>query len=548
VIGLAWVVAIAGCGRSDVASFGTRSTPGAPAEQEDEAPAEPKKTPPLDEASEREPSPPPESPSDDPPANGTSTPSNQSKDPERIAVLTPGGPLLVDARLSIDGRPHTEVFAALVGRVLDAGDTDGDGRSTWAEWAANQEFLRGDLANVPPGDDRQVKMWIERYDENRDKQIQPSEAASWLGRDAGSSVRPLALRSRRSYLPIPALNSRVWQLLDADRNGRLAGDEIAAASARLWSLDADDDRIITPPELASLRDLLDAAVVPAMSPGFDEHRYAAIHLEPPGDVDRLDYLLADLYAPRQNLGPGSFPDLPGLFDALNANDDDWLDRQELAGLLTIKPHVELTIAFVDLNSAGLPPASLRLGEHAPGIVVAAQLSPNRALVSLGNTRLVVSAHDLAPGSDSRSAAVRSYLRVMVHDECDALFEELDRNADGRLGEREIATCAERLLAQDVNQDGQLENDELPNYLIVAFLRSEPPGERSFYVPASASVAGATPQDARAPSWFVRADFNGDGDVSRREFLGSIEQFSRLDTNLDGFITAAEALEATAGRP
>jgi hypothetical protein len=36
------------------------------------------------------------------------------------------------------------------------------------------------------------------------------------------------------------------------------------------------------------------------------------------------------------------------------------------------------------------------------------------------------------------------------------------------------------------------------------------------------------------------DVNGDGDVSRREFLGSEEAFRQLDTDGDGLISVEEA--------
>jgi hypothetical protein len=75
-------------------------------------------------------------------------------------------------------------------------------------------------------------------------------------------------------------------------------------------------------------------------------------------------------------------------------------------------------------------------------------------------------------------------------------------------------------------------------MIVALLRSEPSNEKSFYVPPSEYLAGQLA--GSEPRWFAQADFNGDGDVSRREFLGSFKQFAELDANNDSFISPDEA--------
>jgi hypothetical protein len=45
---------------------------------------------------------------------------------------------------------------------------------------------------------------------------------------------------------------------------------------------------------------------------------------------------------------------------------------------------------------------------------------------------------------------------------------------------------------------------------------------------------------RGPVWFQKMDRNGDGDVSPREWLGSMEDFKRIDTDGDGLISADEA--------
>ena len=49
--------------------------------------------------------------------------------------------------------------------------------------------------------------------------------------------------------------------------------------------------------------------------------------------------------------------------------------------------------------------------------------------------------------------------------------------------------------------------------------------------------------ADVPAWFTAMDKNGDGDVSLREFLGSIELFRKLDKNGDGLISLDEARAA-----
>ncbi|HLW67161.1 MAG TPA: hypothetical protein VKS79_17745, partial [Gemmataceae bacterium] len=50
--------------------------------------------------------------------------------------------------------------------------------------------------------------------------------------------------------------------------------------------------------------------------------------------------------------------------------------------------------------------------------------------------------------------------------------------------------------------------------------------------------------ARGPLWFRMMDRNGDGYVSRREFLGSKEEFDRIDTNHDELISPEEAEAVT----
>src|SRR5207245_2190078 len=49
-----------------------------------------------------------------------------------------------------------------------------------------------------------------------------------------------------------------------------------------------------------------------------------------------------------------------------------------------------------------------------------------------------------------------------------------------------------------------------------------------------------PPSTRGPVWFRKMDRNGDGDVSRKEFLGTDADFRRIDTDGDGLISVEEA--------
>jgi hypothetical protein len=46
-----------------------------------------------------------------------------------------------------------------------------------------------------------------------------------------------------------------------------------------------------------------------------------------------------------------------------------------------------------------------------------------------------------------------------------------------------------------------------------------------------------------PVWFRKMDRNRDGDVTPREFLGSLDRFNELDADSDGLLSGEEALAA-----
>ncbi|MCC6492467.1 MAG: hypothetical protein IT424_05545, partial [Pirellulales bacterium] len=230
---------------------------------------------------------------------------------ERVLLLTPAGPLLMAVRVTVDGRPLGEGLEELIDQVVAAARSGSDRQasppaSTWAALVANEAFLKSQSPDGREIPQRQRSGWIERFDFNRDGQMQRSEAAAWLGRDSGGPAKSFSLRSSRSFRPDARTTSQIWSLVDADGDGLASSDELHRAPLNLRSLDANDDEMITPAELVSLRDQLAAASSRSSGDSDAARCYAAIHLEPDVDPARLEYLLTELYAPRQDLRPASW--------------------------------------------------------------------------------------------------------------------------------------------------------------------------------------------------------------------------------------------------
>ena len=454
----------------------------------------------------------------------------------RVVLLTPGGPLVMDVELVLDSKPQRESFATLIDAMLTAAAPDATQEPTWKNLAANEEYLKQQNEKTPvPA--RELKRWTEQYDTNRDGQIQRDEAAAWLGRATGKIMRAFSLRSSRTYFSASGASSRIWKLLDTDGDGELSAAELEHCAATLTAFDDDDDGAVTADEFETIYEQIQTD---GGRTALDRSRtaFAAVHLAGDFPDSRLEYLLTDIYAPQQLLAPASFPELVKDYQPLDANQDGQLDRDEIAGMQTMKPQLTVSLNFV--SAAGEKRAdapTLKFGEHGPELIEQPAATANHAIIALGETRLIFSADDLTSAAMPETAAEAAAIHLMVHDRCDPLFELLDANGDGRLGEREIATARQTLTQYDADHDGQLHGGELPYSMIVAFLRGEKADSDGFFRPQFRALPQSGPN---IPSWFARADFNSDGDVSRREFLGTDAQFANLDKNGDGFVSPDEA--------
>ena len=128
-----------------------------------------------------------------------------------------------------------------------------------------------------------------------------------------------------------------------------------------------------------------------------------------------------------------------------------------------------------------------------------------------------------------------------------LFDVVDANRDGRLSLRELAEAPTKLPRWDRNKDGKLVADEIPHQYAISIGRGGGAAQFASPVPVATAAVVKTPSPAPAaaagPAWFQKMDRNRDGDVSPREFLGTAEQFKRLDADGDGLIDPREAAQA-----
>ncbi len=148
--------------------------------------------------------------------------------------------------------------------------------------------------------------------------------------------------------------------------------------------------------------------------------------------------------------------------------------------------------------------------------------------------------------DAIGAGASAFATLTVADHGAGLFELLDANRDGRLGVRELRTGWERVAPWAKANPATIGREEIPRQYGLT-VRQGPPVEgriRAVQITNMGNQSRAN-NAGRGPLWFRKMDRNGDGDVSRREWLGSMEDFKKIDTDGDGLISAEEAEKADA---
>jgi Ca2+-binding EF-hand superfamily protein len=435
-------------------------------------------------------------------------------------MIVPAGTNSLRLRLEMtaDGVPFDRAWTTFLDRLFDYFDRDGNGFLSPAEAAR--------VFPLPLPDGRQVALDFATLDTDRDGKASRTEFRAFY---RSHGFTPLVIVNQRPSREVFALSECLFRHLDRDGDGKLSAAELCQALALLRRFDEDEDEVLTAAEL--LVPLPPSAIpLPAgmrITPVEEKASPAAV-LRLPIGVGRPSLTGGNAF---QLSADGSQLRVPGGICTLTVSADDPLAGFRAARRFYLAQFRaaagEQSAAkkvFVDDPAtgvlAGLFDAADRNGD---GKLALAELESFFELVELG---------------------VQCQVVVTAIDRGRNLFDLMDTNGDGRLDLAEL-TRAARVLPGELARVMPLERSAIPASYRLAIGRG--PVSGSFVPVPFGSATKPKPATAlpaaRGPRWFRAMDRNGDGYVSRQEFIGSTELFAKLDANGDGRISRKEAKQA-----
>lgn len=519
-------------------------------------------------------------------------------DSQDLVLFLNARPYLIRLHLQVNGRSFRQNWDETVHHLFRYLDADGDGELSQKELALAPsktqwvQLMTGvsvepdsapDLAELT-GAAKQTKATRDQFLRYYRNSGAGALQIEWGWRDGGSD----------------ALSDALFRHLDKDKDGNLSRLELTAAPAVLSALDTNGDELIQGQELTKDRAFPAFQYRTANDKQSMPDSFPFLILPTEGKAKAMAAEMLRRYDHNKDrlLDRNEWPLDKTAFDRLDANRDDKLSAAELAEWSKLPPDLDL---IAPLEPTG--PKDIRILPEADGKPnrLTALLPPSRdgALrIPLDEKQLELVRHSLTAklnqellkqfdalagtsgvleekkiyqppftfvallrladrNNDNRLSRkeLTDYLQVQekflfrtsyltVVDRGSSLFEFLDADHDRRLSPRELRTAWQRLSVWDHDKTGRINRRQVPRQF-------------QFVLSYGQSRAGlpdpqpGAPRDemslfrdrSRGPLWFRKMDRNGDGDVSEKEFLGSGEQFRRIDTDGDGLIDVFEAERA-----
>ncbi|MEQ8786081.1 MAG: hypothetical protein RIC55_07265 [Pirellulaceae bacterium] len=527
----------------------------------------------------------------------------RADDARMLLYLSDAGPLVIQLRVTIDGESHQAAWSKFVQKLFADLDRNDDGALMGAEIDAvptRQQLLQTGLPIV--GGRAEVARAADSAP--RDGRVTPDEFADYLQRTVGDSLsvtiagRNQSARGGFAANPAPSGDSALMEQLDVDEDGKLSAEEFVLSSDML-KFDLDDDGVISRGELQPLQ----SPYYRLARRSGGAPNVAGPFLDLGGDssptwlvrriIEQYDGGEKDGQLSREELKSGG-----DRFATLDLDGNGQLDFDELRRLFRgDSPHilvvvrlgkkrqeqrtVEVTVApaakdLVDgVREGGQADAVLALDKQqlefstssgASTSVVASIFEQQFGALDrdnngyldkaeVENNRTLRDAFQLidADGDEKvfekefvayferLAEAARARTLLTISDQGNRLFDILDANRDGRLSPREVAAGRDKIGAWDEDDDQLVAADEIPQTWRLEVARGAP--RFGVVNVATMQQTAARTRTVGGPPWFSRMDRNEDGEVTRREFLGELAEFDRLDADDNGAVDAQEALAA-----
>jgi Ca2+-binding EF-hand superfamily protein len=148
--------------------------------------------------------------------------------------------------------------------------------------------------------------------------------------------------------------------------------------------------------------------------------------------------------------------------------------------------------------------------------------------------------ELSAFLDLIESAQQTVTTAQCRDQGQSLFKVVSSAGGGaQLSLRDLRMAWKRI--EPLCKDGKhLTREDLPHRVSMTLSDGPDFGGRAVFV---GDFGGAPVMRGGGPAWFSKMDLNGDGDVSPKEWLGTEEDFRRLDADKDGLISAEEGRKA-----